>query len=313
MQARIIFAGTPEFAAPSLQALIDSSHEVVAVLTQPDRPSGRGRQSASGPIKQMATEAGLKLLQPQTLKDADVQAELAALEPDLMVVVAYGLLLPSAVLDIPARGCINVHASLLPRWRGASPIQAAIMAGDIQTGISIMQMDEGLDTGAVLSTRSIAIDAHEIASQLHDRLSALGGEMLASSLDSILAGELKPLPQADEGVSCAGRISKQDGVIDWARSAVEIDRQIRAYSSWPVAHTLFNGELLRCWTADAGAGETDAALAPGSVLGLNADGLRVQTGDGVLVLQQVQLAGRKQVSAIDFANAHAIDAVVLGQ
>jgi methionyl-tRNA formyltransferase len=292
---------------------MDSPHEVVAVLTQPDRPSGRGRKSMPGPIKKMATDAGLTVSQPQTLKNADVQAELVAFKPDLMVVVAYGLLLPPEVLAIPARGCINIHASLLPRWRGASPVQAAIMAGDDETGVSIMQMGEGLDTGAVLSKRSIAINAHETASQLHDRLSALGGEMLAGSLDDLLAGKLQAVPQAEEGVTFAGRISKQDGAINWTRSAVEIDRQIRAYNSWPVAHTSFNGELLRCWAADVESGEAGAGLPPGSLLGLNADGLRVQSGDGVLVLRQLQLAGGKQILAADFANAHAIDAVVLGQ
>ena len=313
--ARIIFAGSPDFAVPPLQALLASSHKVVAVLTQPDRPAGRGRKLTPSPVKSAAIEADLPVLQPETLGDISIQQELARLKPDLMVVVAYGLLLPPEVLQLPKQGCINLHASLLPRWRGASPMQAAILAGDTQTGVGIMQMDEGLDTGPVFVSESLTIGVHETAGELHDRLASLGAALLDKYLDEILAGELHASAQPEEGVSYAGRISKRDGLIDWQQSAEVIARQIRAFHGWPVAHTLFNGELLRCLEGvmiSTSPLQTAAVSEPGTLLGLEADNLYVQTGAGVLALSRVQLAGRKPVSAREFVNAHAIDAVVLG-
>jgi methionyl-tRNA formyltransferase len=300
--ARIIFAGSPEFAVAPLNTLLASQHEVVAVLTQPDRPAGRGRKLTPSPVKAAAVDAGLAVLQPETLRDAEAQAQLAILKPTLMVVVAYGLLLPVEVLRLPKLGCINLHASLLPRWRGASPMQAAILAGDRHTGVGIMQMDVGLDTGPVFVSESLSIAAHETAGELHDRLAALGADLLAKYLDEILRGELQANPQPEEGVTYAGRISKSDGLIDWQRSAVEIDRQIRAYSPWPVAHTLYKGEPLRCLLSRVVVEES--SVTPGTLLGMQSGALHIQTGAGVLALTQLQLAGRKPVSAADFANAH---------
>ncbi|MGI9289987.1 MAG: methionyl-tRNA formyltransferase [Gammaproteobacteria bacterium] len=309
--ARIIFAGTPEFTLPPLQTLIDSPHEVVAVLTQPDRPAGRGRKLTPSPVKQLALGAGIDVLQPLSLKAPEVQQQLADLQPDLMVVVAYGLLLPQAVLDIPVRGCVNIHASLLPRWRGASPIQMSVLHGDTESGVCIMQMDAGLDTGPELARSVTSIGDHETAGELHDRLAPLGGEFLAEQLGNILAGSITPAPQPDEGVTYAGRINKADGLIDWTQSAVAIDRQIRAYHPWPVAHTLYQGKNLRCLQARPASVSGDQL--PGTVLSLSADGLHVQTGEGVLQIEKLQLAGKKPVSAVDFSNAHETDSIVLGR
>jgi methionyl-tRNA formyltransferase len=316
-KARIVFAGSPEFAVSTLAALLASQHEVVAVLTQPDRPAGRGRSMQPGPVKIAALNAGVPVLQPVSLKETDVQGHLRELEPDLMVVVAYGMLLPEAVLTIPAVGCINVHASLLPRWRGASPIQAAILAGDVETGVSIMQMDVGLDTGPVYCMEKLTIGVHETAGELHDRLAALGGKLLEQILDPVLAGKLRPVAQSAEGITYAGRINKADGQIDWTKSAVEINHSIHAYNPWPVAQTSLAGEQLRCWAscvADQPVNESSQSnLKPGKVLGLIDAGIEVQTGSGVLVLTEVQAPGRKRIAARDFANAHALEKVILGQ
>jgi len=323
---RIIFAGTPEFAVPTLQALLASGHDVVAVYTQPDRPVGRGRKLRAGPVKQAALDAGIPVFQPESLQDAGVQRELADLQPDLLVVVAYGLLLPPEVLAIPAVACVNVHASLLPRWRGASPIQSAVLAGDAETGISIMQMDEGLDTGPVYCAEKTAIGVTESAGELHDRLAVNGAALLCNSLDVILVGKLLPVAQAPEGATYAGRISKTDGIIDWSLGAVEIDRRIRAYNPWPVAETLINStdtnkvsvngkgaaKQLRCWRSLLTQREGGDA-APGTVLAADADGITVQTGNGVLLLIEVQEAGRKRIAAADYANARSLPGTRLGR
>jgi len=307
---RIVFAGSPEFARPVLAALLASRHDVVAVLTQPDRPTGRGRRLVSGPIKQAAEEASIPVLQPIKL-DSAAQAELRALQPDLLVVVAYGLLLAPEVLEIPRLGCLNVHASLLPRWRGASPIQTAILHGDSCSGVCLMKMDTGLDTGPVYSSLRAELTGNETAGELHDRLARLGGELVTRDLDAIVAGELLPAPQAADGVTYAGKISKQDGRIDWSMSAVAIDRQIRAYNPWPVAQTTLEGELLRCWKSHADAVATRES--PGTIIAADAEGIAVQTGDGVLVLEEVQAAGRKRVSAREFSNARQLSGRVLGR
>lgn len=309
--ARIIFAGSPDFAVPALESLMMGPHDVVAVLTQPDRPAGRGRKVKPSPVKVTAVAAGLPVLQPDTLQGEAIQAAMSAKKPDIMVVVAYGLLLPQEVLQLPKRGCINLHASLLPRWRGASPIQTAILAGDTETGVGLMLMDAGLDTGPVYVSESLSIGAHETADELHDRLASLGANLLDKYLDAILVDELQPTAQPEEGVTYARLINKHDGLIDWTQPAMSIDRQIRAYTPWPVAHTLYMGEPLRCLAGVAV--NADGAFESGTLIGLEDDGLRVQTGEGVLALTRLQLAGRKPVSAREFANAHAVDDVVLGQ
>ena len=314
--ARIIFAGSPDFAVPSLKRLIASQHEVVAVLTQPDRPSGRGRQLTAGPVKSCAEKNDRVVYQPVGLRSEEVQERLAAFAPDLMVIVAYGLLLPPAVLSLPGAGCINVHASLLPRWRGASPIQAALLAGDRQTGVSLMQMAAGLDTGPVFALEQIDINAGETAGELHDRLAELGADLLARCLDPILDDALTARSQDEAEVTYAGRINKSDALIDWSRPAVELDRQVRAYNPWPVAETVLDGERIRCWRSDAAAEDTvsvqpDSAL-PGRIAAVTNDGIEVCTGRGILRIHELQMPGRKRVTAGDFARGHDIVGKVFG-
>ena len=299
---RIAFAGTPQFALPALRALLASRHQVVGVLTQPDRPAGRGRELRASPIKLLAMEHGLPLAQPATLKTAEGRAALHGWAPELLVVVAYGLILPPAVLLLPRMGCLNIHGSLLPRWRGAAPIQRALLAGDAETGISIMQLDEGLDTGPVLLERHRPIGLRDTAGDLHDALSELGAAALLEAIDGLSTGELLPRAQSAEGVTYAAKIEKAEARIDWSASAAQIDRKIRAFNPWPVAETRLAGEalrLLRSGVADARAREA----APGTVLGVAEDGLRVACGEGVLAVNELQRAGKRPVSARDFANA----------
>jgi methionyl-tRNA formyltransferase len=311
--ARIVFAGSPAFAVPALERLVASPHRVLAVLTQPDRPAGRGRQLQSSPVKQSALAHGIEVLQPQSLRrDTGVQARILGLAPDLIVVVAYGLMVPKAILDAPRAGCINVHASLLPRWRGAAPMQAALLAGDEQTGIAIMRLEEGLDTGPVAASRTLAIGPRESAGELHDRLAALGAELLAQTLDPILSGTAIFTPQPAAGVSYAAKLSKADAVIDWAESAVAIDRRIRAYNPWPVAETRLAGEQLRCWQALPLSGAAGGA-APGTIVATGPQGIDVQTGVGVLRLETVQRAGGRPLAAGDFARGREVVGKVLGR
>ncbi|MCF8005300.1 MAG: methionyl-tRNA formyltransferase, partial [Chromatiaceae bacterium] len=246
---RIIFAGTPTFAVPALSALIAADWPVVAVYTQPDRPAGRGRKIMPGPVKQTALDAGIPVFQPTSLKHSEALEQLETLAPDLMVVAAYGLILPPAVLDCPRLGCINIHASLLPRWRGAAPIQRAIAAGDEQTGISLMQMEQGLDTGPVYARQRTRIGPRETGGSLHDRLAAIGAKLLVDSLPAICEGAPTPEPQDPERATYASKLEKRESTIDWQRSAIEIDRQIRAFDPWPVAQTRYNDETLRIWEA----------------------------------------------------------------
>jgi len=298
---RLIFAGTPEFALASLQALCGAGHRPAAVLTQPDRPAGRGRRLTPSPVKTWAVEEGLPVLQPASLKDAAAVAELAALEPDALIVAAYGLILPPDVLELPPAGCINVHASLLPRWRGASPIQAAVLAGDPVSGVSLMRMEAGLDTGPVYARAETPVSPRETAGELHDRLAALGAGLLTERLADILAGRLQPEPQDDAAATYAPRIRREDALIDWSWPAERIDRAVRAYDPWPVCHTRLEGEVLRCWRAEPlPDGETRAD--PGTILAAGADGIDVATGEGVLRLLEVQLPGRRRIAARDFAN-----------
>jgi methionyl-tRNA formyltransferase len=299
---RLAFAGTPQFALPALRALLASPHRLIGVLTQPDRPAGRGRELRASPVKLLAQEHGLPVAQPATLRTPEGRAALAEWRPELLVVVAYGLILPRIVLEQPRLGCLNIHGSLLPRWRGAAPIQRALLAGDAETGVSIMQLDEGLDTGPVLLARRHPIGLHDSAGDLHDVLAELGAAALLEAIEGLLARRLLPQPQPASGVSYAAKIEKSEARIDWAQSATQIDRQIRAFNPWPVAETRLAGEnlrLLRASVADAG----EPGAAPGMLLGIAEDGLRVACGDGVLAVHELQRAGKRPVSARDFANA----------
>ncbi|MDH4107379.1 MAG: methionyl-tRNA formyltransferase [Gammaproteobacteria bacterium] len=295
--ARIIFAGTPDFALASLRALVDARILPVAVLTQPDRPAGRGRRLAASPVKKFATARQLPVLQPATLKDAGIVARLAGLRPDLIVVAAYGLILPQAVLDVPASGCLNVHASLLPRWRGAAPIQAAILAGDAATGISLMRMEAGLDSGPVYATAGIPIGAEDTAGDLHDRLAVLGGQLLVDKLPDILAGSIEPEDQDESLVTYAGKIRKEDARLDWTRDADSLHRRVRAYNPVPGAWFEFAGERIKCWRATPGSAEGGA---PGQVTAAGSC-VEVACGSGSLLLTELQRPGRKPVTAAEFA------------
>lgn len=300
---KIIFAGTPDFALPVLQVLLESSHQLAAVYTQPDRPAGRGRHPRASPVKQLAVSHDIPVFQPGTLRAATVQAELAALHPDLIIVVAYGLILPPAVLAMPRLGCINVHASLLPRWRGAAPIQRAILAGDTETGVTLMQMEAGLDCGPVLASRACAIGATDTGGQLHDRLARLGARLLEDSLGALEQGSLPAQVQDEAQVTYAAKLDKREALIDWSRPAAELGRQVRAFNPWPVAETRYAGKQLRVWEAGVVASAA-AGQAPGSVVQAGKQGIDVVCGSGVLRLQMLQLPGARPVSAADFINAH---------
>ena len=301
---RIVFAGTPEFSVPCLAACRASGAEVVAVYTQPDRPAGRGRKLTPSPVKQAALDAGIPVEQPESLKDADARERLATYAPDLMVVVAYGLILPRKVLAIPRLGCWNVHASLLPRWRGAAPIQRAILAGDAESGVDLMQMEAGLDTGPVLLERRTPITADDTGGSLHDRLSVLGADVLAEGLRRVMAGEtLTATPQPDAGVTYAHKLDKAEALLDFTRPAIALERQVRAFDPWPVAEGEIAGERVRVWAARA-IGNVPGA-APGTVLAASRDGIDIACGNGALRVTAIQRAGGKRISAADYLNARA--------
>lgn len=306
----LIFAGTPEFSVPALEALIASRHRVLAVYTQPDRPAGRGQQVTMSAVKQSALHHQLPVEQPQTLKDPAAVEKLAHWSADLMIVVAYGLLLPKTVLEIPKLGCVNIHASLLPRWRGAAPIQRAIQAGDEQSGVTIMQMDVGLDTGPMLLERVTPIEPRETAATLHDRLATLGAEAVIEAIDAIAAGIATAREQPKDGATYAAKIRKEEALIDWSKSAIEIDRQVRAFNPWPIAETRWNGQQLRVWEALPLA--TKSSVPPGTVVATSNAGIDVATGNGTLQLTRVQAAGRKAMAAADFLKAHRPEGAVLG-
>lgn len=296
--ANILFAGTPEFALASLRAMHVAGFTPTAVLTQPDRPAGRGKKLTASPVKQFAKKQNLPVWQPATLKDSDVVAKIAAARPKLIVVAAYGLILPKAVLDIPESGCLNVHASLLPRWRGAAPIQQAILHGDAKTGISLMRMDEGLDTGPVYATSELEIGADETAGELHDRLAILGGELLVQKLPEILSGTLEARAQDESGATYAGKIRKRDASINWSSSAQEIARKIKAYNPVPGANFECGTEVVKCLKGHEIGADNGAA---GTVIAAGKEGVDVACGDGVLRILEVQRPGRRPVTAGEFS------------
>lgn len=300
---RIVFAGTPEFAAESLAAVLNTKHRVVAVYTQPDRPAGRGRKLRPSPVKALALEHDLPVHQPLSLKDAEQQQILADLNADLMIVVAYGLLLPQAVLDTPRLGCINVHASLLPRWRGAAPIHRALLAGDATTGITIMQMDAGLDTGDMLSKAECRIEASDTSGSLHDRLAVMGAELLVETLAPLAAGTLTPAVQDNHLVTYAHKLEKQEGLIDWSLPADEIQRRVRGFNPWPVCFTRLGEDNLRVWSAEMDDSSNEDA-APGTILAADGEGIRVACGQGCIRLTQLQLPGGKAQPVKTLLNAH---------
>lgn len=299
---RIVFMGTPDFAVPSLQALIDAGHDVCAVYTQPDKPQGRKQILTAPPVKTLALEHDIPVFQPNTLKNEDEQARLRELAPEVIIVVAYGKLLPKAVLDIPPHGCINVHGSLLPRWRGAAPIQWAVVAGDEMAGVTTMQMAEGLDTGDMLLTYETKVGEKETAGELFDRLAQSGAELLTQTL--VKLDEITPRPQDDAQSCYAHMLDKQMAVIDWSKSAHEIDCLIRGLNPWPIALTTLSGERLKVFAAEKAAGNG----VPGTVLEANPKkGLTVACGEGALKLTEIQLVGGKRMKATDFLRGHAIE------
>lgn len=315
---RIIFAGTPDFSVAPLQALLDSGHEIVGVYTQPDRPAGRGRKLTASPVKVLALEHGLSVFQPENFKEEADRSQLAQLNADLMIVVAYGLILPKSVLEMPTYGCLNIHASLLPRWRGAAPIQRAIEAGDTQTGVTIMQMDAGLDTGDMLHKVATKITAEDTAQSLHDRLSTLGSQALMATLTAVQSNELQPEKQDDSLVTYAHKLTKAEAEIEWHASAESIVRKIQAFNPWPVAFTHFQGQPLRIGQAKQLSAESLAELTqyvdeqtanqnqPGRVLSVNKIGVVVMTGTEPILLQHAQPTGKKMMSAYDFAQSRPV-------
>jgi methionyl-tRNA formyltransferase len=309
---RIVFAGTPEFALPALAALAASHHRLVGVLTQPDRPAGRGRALRSSAVKQRALELGLPVAQPARLASAAERAELDAWRPDLLVVVAYGLLLPGAVLALPRLGCVNLHASLLPRWRGAAPIQRALLAGDTVSGVTIMLLDAGLDTGPILAQQAVPIAPGTTSATLHGQLSQLGAPLLLEVIDALAAGHAQPRAQPDDGVSFAPKLEKREAQIDWSAPAERIARQVCACNPRPVAETQLEGQQLRIWAARALHQSPALHEPPGTVLGLEDGRLLVACGEGVLAIETLQSAGRRILGAGDFAHGHQLAGLTLG-
>lgn len=302
MSLNIIFAGTSEFAVQSLQALVNSTHKVISVYTQPDRPAGRGLKPKASPVKEEALKLQLPVHQPETFSDKEAQKTLATQQADVIAVVVYGLLLPKTVLEIPRFGCVNVHPSLLPRWRGAAPIQRAIAAGDAETGVSIMQLDEGWDTGDVLKKIRCPILPYDTSQSLHDRLAKIGAKLLVETMDALENQTIHPERQDEAEAIYAAKITKAEGKIDWHQSAIHLERKIRAFNPWPVAHTEWRGQTLRIFNAQyLPEMQTDAK--PGMVIAANTSGIDVATGDGVLRLLQLQLPGGRKMNVREFLHA----------
>lgn len=298
---RIIFAGTPDFAARHLDALLSSQHQVVGVFTQPDRPAGRGKKLMPGPVKVLAEDKGIPVFQPATLRKAENQQLVADLNADVMVVVAYGLILPQAVLDMPHLGCVNVHGSLLPRWRGAAPIQRSLWAGDAETGVTIMQMDIGLDTGDMLYKLSCPIEAEDTSGTLYDKLAGLGPKGLLDTLQQLADGTAKPEVQDEALVTYAEKLSKEEARINWSLSAVQLERCIRAFNPWPMSWLEIDGQPLKVWRASVIS--TQANSAPGTIVAASKQGIQVATADGILNLEELQPAGKKAMKAQDLLNS----------
>lgn len=298
---KIVFAGTPAFGLPCLAALAQSTHQVQAIYTQPDRPAGRGRKLQASAVKEWALAHEIPVYQPVHFKNPETVAELAALKPDVMIVIAYGLILPKTVLDIPQLGCINVHASLLPRWRGASPIQHALLHGDRESGVTIMQMDVGMDTGDMLCKVSCPIDEKDTANSLHDKLAQISAEPLLHTLNELANNHAKPEIQNNELATYAGKINKEDALIHWQRSAAEIDCAIRAFNPWPIAYTFFNNEVLRIHQAYVVPGQF--AQTPGTVLNIDKKGMLIATGNQALMVEKIQFPGAKVISIADWLNS----------
>ena len=298
---RIIFAGTPDFAARHLDALLSSQHQVVGVFTQPDRPAGRGKKLMPSPVKVLAEEKGIPVFQPATLRKAENQQLVADLNADVMVVVAYGLILPLAVLEMPRLGCVNVHGSLLPRWRGAAPIQRSLWAGDAETGVTIMQMDVGLDTGDMLYKLSCPIEADDTSGTLYDKLAGLGPEGLLNTLQQLASGTVKPEVQDEALVTYAEKLSKEEARIDWNLSAVQLERCIRAFNPWPMSWLEIDGQPLKVWRASVIPAQADAA--PGTIVAVSKAGIQVATADEILNLEELQPAGKKAMKAQDLLNS----------
>ena len=304
---RIIFAGTPDFAAISLSALIQSEHQVVAVYTQPDRPAGRGRKLRASPVKEVALENDIPVFQPDNLKDVKAQDVLRSFDADVMVVAAYGLILPQNVLDIPRLGCLNIHASLLPRWRGAAPIQRAIAAGDKESGITIMQMNAGLDTGDILQRSPCPINDEDSGGSLHDRLAEMGAKAILETLHNLGSDKTKPLKQDDALATYAHKLDKKEAQINWQTSAIEIERLIRAFNPWPVAYTQFDDKTLRIWQAQVLAldANSKADIRPGTVISCDKKGIDISCGEGALRILNLQPSGSKAMDIAAFMNGHA--------
>ncbi|WP_224961411.1 methionyl-tRNA formyltransferase [Geomonas subterranea] len=301
---RIIFMGTPEFACPTLRTLIERGENVVAVVTQPDRPKGRGQQTLPPPVKVVAQEHGIPVLQPVKVRLPESMEEIRALQPDLIVVVAFGQILPKALLEIPKHGCINVHASLLPRYRGAAPLNWCIINGEAETGVTTMMMDVGLDTGDMLLKSATPIDPDEDTQSLHDRMSQLGAELLAQTLDRLVAGELTPEKQDDSLTCYAPMMKKEDGLIDWTRSAQDIKNQVRGMTPWPGAFSFLDDKLLKVYKVQTAAGTGN----PGEVVAAGRDGIEVACGEGSLLIRELQLEGKKRMAAGDFLAGYKVPA-----
>ena len=301
---RVIFAGTPDFAATHLQAILeDDRYQLVAIYTQPDRPAGRGKKITQSPVKKLALANDIQLEQPASLTDIKTQETIARLEADVLIVVAYGLILPQAVLDIPRLGCINVHGSLLPKWRGAAPIQRAIEAGDRETGVTVMQMDVGLDTGPMLTTSLCTIDDKETSASLYPKLAVLGAQALINTLEKMRSGTAVGIAQDSTQSSYADKIAKQESLIDWSASVTEIERRIRAFNPFPAAYSLVNGQRIKIWLASAVS--RDYPGVPGEILSADDDGLLVKCGNGALLISTIQLAGKSKMCVAEVLKSRA--------